>query len=966
MKKILYLVLVLLLPASSALAKFDPAFTWTTLETPHFLIHYHQGEEELAKRAAVIAEDVHDRLVPRIKWDPTGPTHIVLVDATDDSNGLTTPFPYRHITLYITAPAGGPGFGTTAYDDWMRLLITHEYTHILHLDMVHDLPDYLQYVFGRLYFPNLFEPIWMIEGLAVYEETEQTSGGRGRSPGSDMVLRMAALEGPFPTLDKMSVFPDSWPSGQVPYLFGASFSRYIADRYGRDKLAEISTVYSGRAVPFLVESTANKVLYNSYAGLWFEWEADLRARYRKQEQEISAQGLTQSTALTNKGYYTVAPAFSPDGSRIAYAVSNADEFPGIYLMDADGTHSRKLVENTTSSTSSGDSIAWSPDGSGIYYTKLEIVRNTDLYNDIYFYNLKKDREVRVTRGLRARDPFPSPDGTRLLFVVNRLGGTRLATLELRRPQRGPAREQDVVWLTEDSDIQYETPRYSPDGGMIVVGVWQPGGFRDIWILDSAGRKTEELMHDRALDLGAVWSADGTTIYFASDRSGVFNLYAFDRSTKELLRVTNVVGGAFTPAVSPDGKTILFSSYSARGYDLSQQPSDRSSWKQAGPFTDPYPAVAYVNKPVDEMKTRPYNPLPTLAPRFWLPWYGYSEASHDLWGFLTFGQDAVQRHTYVLSGLYSPTTERTWYSFAYAYDGFYPTIQVGASDLDKTFASLFTDPTGTADYVQRERTLDAALVFPLLKIPSQHVLTIGYRRKEVSALTSLRPWPGYSGPVPVEGVLASGRVTYLFNNAHEYPFSISPEGGRTIELGYEQLDRSLGSDFDVSKYTADWHEYITFPWKHHVLQARVFGGTSHGDVIPQRAFQLGGDNPGNTTIPVDDEIVYLRGYPVNAFRGMKAALASLEYRFPIRNLESGFNTAPIFLRRLHGAVFAEAGNAWDGSFRSSDFKRAVGGELRLDTTLSYYVPITFRLVVAKGLDDRGEMVTYISLWLPTLL
>ncbi len=87
MKKIVFLFLVLLFSISPAFAKFDPSFTWTTLETPHFSIHYHQGEEEIAKRTAVIAEDVHDRLVPRIKWDPTGRTPSVLVDAMDDTNG---------------------------------------------------------------------------------------------------------------------------------------------------------------------------------------------------------------------------------------------------------------------------------------------------------------------------------------------------------------------------------------------------------------------------------------------------------------------------------------------------------------------------------------------------------------------------------------------------------------------------------------------------------------------------------------------------------------------------------------------------------------------------------------------------------------------------------------------------------------------------------------------------------------
>jgi len=268
-----------LLFAALSHAKFDPSFVWTTLVTPHFLIHYHQGGEETAKRAAVLAEDVHARLAPRIKWEPKDKTRIVIVDAMDEANGYTTPIPYNQIVLFLTPPSGTQGFGLTAYDDWLRLLITHEYTHVLQLDMVTGGPAALQKVLGRIYFPNLFQPVWMLEGLATYEETEQTSAGRGRSPGAEMTIRTAVLENAFPDLGSAAVFPDSWPAGEVPYLFGEAFTRYIADTYGREKLAEISTVYSGRWFPLLVTSTSRKVLNAEYQDLWNKWRKGLEVWY---------------------------------------------------------------------------------------------------------------------------------------------------------------------------------------------------------------------------------------------------------------------------------------------------------------------------------------------------------------------------------------------------------------------------------------------------------------------------------------------------------------------------------------------------------------------------------------------------------------------------------------------------------------------------------------------------------------
>ncbi len=955
---------VLLMFPATAFAKFDPSYSWTTIETEHFLVHYHQGGEEAARKAAGIAEDVHGRLAPRIKWEPKQKTRLVLVDAMDEANGMASPIPYNQMIIFLTQPLGEPGFGTLAYDDWLRLVITHEYAHVLQLDMVQGgLGGVMQTLFGRIYFPNMFQPVWMTEGLATYEETEQTSGGRGRSPGAEMVLRMAVLEGPFPSLGQAAVFPDSWPAGQVPYLFGESFTRYISEKYGREKLAEISTAYSGRGLPFLVDSTGRRVLKSTYGRLWREWKEALTIRFGMAALEVKAAGLTASAPLTSRGHLNGAPAFSPDGRRIAYSSANNDEFPAIRIMDSDGGNDRVLVENVFPRSASGDGLAWSPDGRRLYFTRIEVHRNTGFYNDIYYYDFEKNRQRRLTRGLRARDPHPSPDGKSIVFVMRSLGKTRLAVAQLPQGRGTLISPESVAYLTDWSVNQYASPRFSPDGSRIAVSVWQPGGNRDIWLLDSTGAKVAELSRDRALEGAPAWSPDGAYLYFSSDRTGIFNLYAFDVAAGRLFQVTNVLGGAFSPAISSDGRTIAFSSYSAKGHDIHLLSRDASLWKEAKPYRDPYPVVEYANAPVDA-PARPYSPLSTIYPRFWLPWFGYSSPSGVLVGGFTFGMDAVQRHQYFATGLYGPKNGRKWYEFDYLYDGFYPTFHAKASDTDITHSDLPAGGGAVVDYTERQKTYGLSMILPLLRTRSQHSLTIGYRWRELSALTSVAGFT--TQPVPAEGILASGRAVYQYNNAQRYGFSISPEDGRTIALGYERLDRSLGSDYELHKYTADWSEFIGFPWKHHVLLARAFAGSSIGDVLPQRAFQLGGDTLGDIALSIDDQDVYLRGYPVNSVRGNKAALGSLEYRFPLLNLEAGWGSKPVFLRRMHGAVFFEAGNAWDGTFHKSDLRRSVGAEVRLDADLAYYLPVTFRLVVAAGLEEEGEAGLYFGLWIPLAL
>jgi Tol biopolymer transport system component len=965
MKKLI--LLLLLLYFSPGFAKTDPSFSWMTLTSPHFLIHYHQGEEALAQRVVVLAEGVHALLVPRMKSQPRTRTNIVLVDALDDANGSATPLPYNLITLYITQPFGESIFGVSNYDDWMRLLITHEYTHIVQLDMVNGLPEVLSNIFGHLYFPNLFQPVWLIEGLAVYEETELTGGGRNRSPASDMVLRMAVLENNFPPISHAANYTEKWPDGDVPYLFGGSFTAFIAKKYGREKLADLSIDYSGRWWPFLVNGTARRALGSDYYELWGEWKNELASRYDADRQKVLAQGLSVSRALTQRGNTTLALAISPDGKQIAYFVQNADEHPAIHLMNMDGSADRQLINNVTSSA---HSISWRPDGKGLYYTRIEVVRNTNLYNDIYYYDLERRKEIRLTKYLRARDAAPSPDGTRLVFVTNRLGKTRLATMPLlQEPKsfwpgtRKTARAEDINWLSEESEYQFESPRFSPDGQKIAVGVRQPDGYKDIWILDSQGNKIEELMHDRAIDGGAVWSADGRSIYFSSDRSGIFNLYVYDLDHKQISQVSNVLGGAFMPTITPDGSAIAFANYTSRGFDIHVMDNQPTTRKATGSYRDPYPVMKYDEQPVSAVQS-PYNPLPTLYPRLWLPNFGYSAYSGTLGGLFTFGADAVERHSYTLSALYGPSKQRTWYDFNYLYDGWYPSLKFRAQDIDMSYANLLEQRVGFIaqnDYVERSRMLDVSLTFPLLELDRQHSLSLGYRRNSVSGLTQVPPWGGYDGAIPAQGRLASGRVDYLFNNAKKYGYSISPEDGRNIELGYEQVGKKFGSDFNLKKYSVDWHEYIDFPFEHQVLLLRGYAGKSTGDVIAQRAFQLGGIGPGDMTINIDQNSVYLRGYPANKYRGQKVGLATMEYRFPIQNLESGVGNMPFFFKRLHGAAFAEAGNAWDDVFNRKDVKRSVGAEASMDMTLGYFLPVTVRLGLYKALDDQRDKMMIFSIW-----
>ena len=175
---------------------------------------------------------------------------------------------------------------------------------------------------------------------------------------------------------------------------------------------------------------------------------------------------------------------------------------------------------------------------------------------------------------------------------------------------------------------------------------------------------------------------------------------------------------------------------------------------------------------------------------------------------------------------------------------------------------------------------------------------------------------------------------------------------------------MGSEYTFTQASVDWNEYVALPAPRHVLATRLFVGGMTGGPPQQGVFGLGGNPPGGIEYALDDTLLLLRGYPPDTFRGERAVLASLEYRFPLVEVGRGGVSAPFFLRRLHGALFVDAGEAWtDGAFRAGDLQAGIGTEIRFDLFFSYSLPLTVRLGLAVGLGEKGGVYPTIGIQMP---
>ena len=927
-------VLIALLASSvDAANRYDPRLRFRTLTTTHFAIHYHQGEEPQARRLASIVEEVSAQLEPQF-GRPRGRVHVILVDQTDLPNGWATPIPYNLIELTAVPPTGESIIGNT--NDWLRLVFTHEYTHVLHLDRSRSWASGLRAVFGRspLVFPNLFLPLWQIEGIATFEESALT--GSGRVPAGDFraILDVAAARGSLEPLDRVNGGLVDWPSGHAQYAYGAYFHEYLADRYGPDSVRRLADQTAGR-LPYFGSRAFRKVFGRSLGDLWRDFEAERERRVPQDAARVPVE------RLTHHGFLVEGPRYGPDG-RIYYSVANPHDFPALMSMAGPDGQARHVADRFLGArVSVGREM--------VVFDQLEVTRNVGLQSDLYSTTPEGAANRRLTRGARAADPDVSPDGRTIVCVVQQVDRRLLATMSADLATAGGSVPQPLV---SEPSTEFAAPRWSPDGRAIAVERRRIGGPSEIVLVDAASRAVRTLVASTAArNVTPVWTADGKYVLFASDRGDApFNIFAADAETGAILRVTDVPSGAESPELSPDGEWLVFVGYSVDGYDLFRTRADRAAWVPAGSGLDTVeeaPAPAKSQGPATSVTDADYSPLATLAPRYWLPLIESNDGELSV-GAETSGFDALGRHAYGATLTFTLERARPDWQLAYAYDRWRPTLFVSVADD--------TDPFRDAEV--RTREVNGGALLPIRRVRWAQTILMAFNasRDTVSCETGCE-----EGIVPSTATRRSLRFGWTYDSAKTYGYSVSAERGIRLGVTGELTREALGSGDNVGAVTADARIYRRAWPRHGAVAARIAGATSWGDGAARRVFSASGAGPQDLDLDFDvNAIGLLRGFPSDAVVGRHAALANFDYRFPLGYVERGVGTVPFFLRSAHAAVFADAGHAWSRDFVRSRSRLSVGAELSLDIVVGYWLPLTFTTGAAwrhDGDRDRRDIVAF---------
>ena len=527
-------------------------FEWKIVHTEHFDVYFYDGSEDLADAVCLIIEESNAKLERTLGHELTTVIPIIIYASHND-------FEQTNVTSsHIEESVGGftelfknrvavPFTGS--YAD-LRHVLYHELTHVFMFDIVYG--GLVESVVRQAYMNPV--PLWFTEGLAEY-------ASQGWDGEAEMILRDITIADMVVPLEYLS-------GGYLVYKEGQAAVNFIADRYGEEKIPEI---VRGLARTRNLDRALRDAIGLSTPELTEELDRWLKTKYwpevagRKRAEDV-ARLVTDHRRDTS--YLNLGPEVSPDGNRVVF-VSDRSGYTDVYLASTlDGSILSKLVGGGSSDEFETLHIlrtgfAWSPDGEMIAFVAK--AGASDALHVLEVENGERKASLRFPLD-GVFTPCWSPDGERIAFV-----GTKDGASDIYVTDAGGSGE--LIRLTDDYDDERD-PSWSPDGRRVAFASDRdspPGlGFArtyDIFAIDVETREVERVVATRGNDGSPAWSPDGRLLAYSSDRDGSPELYFADLERGMTARATHLIGGAEAPSWSAAGDRLVFSHYGDGGWDV---------------------------------------------------------------------------------------------------------------------------------------------------------------------------------------------------------------------------------------------------------------------------------------------------------------------------------------------------------------------------------------------------------------
>lgn len=386
-------------------------------------------------------------------------------------------------------------------------------------ELVHAFMNDLLYGGGfpnSIYSQSAFQqPLWFAEGLSEYLSL-------GWDTKADMYIRDAALNG--------------YLMQSSPYWGGNSIFRFIDDKYGSEKVAELV-----RKVKQMrdIDKALKSAIGIKFEDMVEQWELYIKRNYwpdiadRQKPDEIE-----HTTQMTDheelKCFFNISPAISPNGDKIAF-ISDRNGYMDVYVMSAiDGKINKKIIDGQDTPDFEElhflqPGLSWSPDGQNV-----ALAAKSGKVDALYIVDVKSKKSRKFIFDLDgAFGSSWSPDGRQIAFQGSNNGQSDIYVYDVETG--------NLQQITNDIFSDYQ-PSWSADGkriafvsdrGNYVDTELLPDDFRmfkydfhnqDIYIMDADGNNLERITYTDYNESWPVWGPNDTKLAYASEKNGIANIF----------------------------------------------------------------------------------------------------------------------------------------------------------------------------------------------------------------------------------------------------------------------------------------------------------------------------------------------------------------------------------------------------------------------------------------------------------
>ncbi|MFP4458521.1 MAG: hypothetical protein ACLFSQ_02895 [Candidatus Zixiibacteriota bacterium] len=470
---------------------------WKVRKTEHLDIYFYEGEDSLSMIAAQIAEEAYIDLERDLQYSPESRLPVIIYSSHNIFQETNT-IPY-------ILPEGVGGF--TEY--FMGRVVMpfngsyRDFYHTLKHELVHSFQiRQLTHDFDAhgLFYLYMY-PLWLSEGFA-----EFYSEGGGHE--MESVIRSAILEGDFYPISRIYPIYGTY----VMYKEAESFLLFLEDEFGRGTVREIARRWWQKAP---ADEILRQVTGKSLEQLDHMWKKHLMDVYYPLITEGNLPEFYDNMLTEGNGYFLSPAVKKGDSSYTIYSKGNTMGYGGLYKLEKKSPLSQ-------------------------YYKPKLLLKSNLSENALSIHPFHNRISI---------------SGDTLVMSVRKSKGDALTLFDLKK-------EKIIEQILFEEIPSISSPMVSSN--KIVFSGADIEGFVDLYLYDIQTGALEQLTNDTYDDEDAIFLGD-TAIVFSSDRCMGgdkelrYGLYIMNISTKEFSQIKLPDGIHRNPRLSPDSKTLVFSS-----------------------------------------------------------------------------------------------------------------------------------------------------------------------------------------------------------------------------------------------------------------------------------------------------------------------------------------------------------------------------------------------------------------------